>query len=153
MYQFGDLTLALYLHQCGPYILLNVPYMGTELNAGIAEDLVQRNRWFSVSKRHLGTFGRTLCTGPPVAQGKKLNKEVWKAGVHLPTTVSSMLSRSRAMKTMKRISFLDCLSSLSHLIKLNCRSALNLPMMLVPKGENRWITSPSAERQVVVMGQ
>lgn len=57
---------------------------------------------------------------------------VRQAGVHLPTTVSSMLSRSRATKTMKRISFLDCLSSLSHFNKLNCRSSSNLPMVLVP---------------------
>lgn len=42
-----------------------------------------------------------------------------------------MLSRSSATKTINIISFLDCLSSLSHLIKLNVRSAFSFSMMEV----------------------
>lgn len=112
-----------------------------------AEDLVQRNHrdgW-----AHLDG----LWALDYLLRRLKTRQRCEKAGVHLPTTVSNMLSRSRATKTMKRMSFLDCLSSLSHLSKWNCRSASNLPMMLVPKGENRGMTSPSAKRRVPVMGQ
>ena len=59
-----------------------------------------------------------------------------KTRVYLPTTVSSMLSSSSATKTMKRISFLDCRSSLSHFNKFICRRASNPPIVLVPKEQD-----------------
>lgn len=49
---------------------------------------------------------------------------------HLPTTVNSMLSNSKAMKTMNRISLRDCLSSLSHVNKLKSLRASNSPIFI-----------------------
>lgn len=51
--------------------------------------------------------------------------------LYLPTTVSSILSSSKAMKTINRINLLDCLSSRNHLKKPNSRSLPNPPILRV----------------------
>lgn len=65
-------------------------------------------------------------TARQLARYRCAKRKSW--GAHLPTTVSSMLSSSRATKTMKRISFRDWRSSRSHWISLNWRSASRTPM-------------------------
>lgn len=89
--------------------------------------------------------GNTWITGFKDKQHDLLRKErteTCQSEVHLPTTVSSMLSRRRATKTMNRISFLDCLSSRSHLIKWNWRSASSPPMLLSQSSTTTEKTGP-----------
>lgn len=64
---------------------------------------------------------------------------------HLPTTVNSMLSKSKAMKTMNRISLRDCLSSLSHVNKLKSLRASNSPILIKSNCQRASEKDPATE--------
>lgn len=66
---------------------------------------------------------------------------------HLPTTVNSMLSNSKAMKTIIRISLRDCLSSLSHVNKLKSLRASNSPILIKSNSQRASEKDPATEQK------
>ncbi len=67
---------------------------------------------------------------------------------HSPTTVNSMLSNSKAMKTINRISLRDCLSSLSHVNKLKSLRASNSPILINSNCQRASEKDPATEKKL-----